>query len=79
MLDIRAAIKHLKIELKRVNEAVSDFEALASDHYAARESRAQRRVASARYRKLRGKAQPMDRFAVLPPVKLNPDVYLWLQ
>jgi hypothetical protein len=78
-VDIKAAIRYLKRELRGLNDAIHNFEAIVSEQYAGRESRAKEKVSGARHRKLKGKERVMDRFVVLPPHELNPDAYLWLQ
>jgi len=79
MLDIKAAIRYLKSELQGVNAAIDNFETIATEQHDARATRANQRVSSACYRKIKGRERVTDRFLLAPPRKLNPDACLWLQ
>jgi hypothetical protein len=67
MLDIKAAIRYLKSELNGVKQAINVLETVASDHYAKRERRANQKLPHAKHHEF------------VPPLRLDPDVCLWLQ
>jgi len=79
MLDMEAAIKYLKSELRRVNDAINNFESIACDQYADRKNRANQKLAKARCDQQNGAARTSDRFLISPPPGLDPDIYLWLR
>jgi hypothetical protein len=78
MLEMKAAIKFLKSELRGVNEAINNFEVIAGDQYADRMKRANQKLAKARYRQSKG-AGEVSEFLITPPRQLDPDACLRLQ
>jgi hypothetical protein len=62
-----------------VNDSITNLEAIAADHYADREKRANQKLAKAKHNRQKGTAKASDKFLISPPRHLNPDANLWLE
>ena len=79
MLDLHRALAYLRNELKQVNRAINEIEAVAAEHYARRERVARQKAAEEYPLAVSSNEQSIQKPIMHPPPSLNPDTNLWLQ